>query len=310
MVETTGSSTDTGEFPAHGQVETRSTLLPVSRSLRAGGGRALDRDAPVPLWAQLLADLRTRLDAGEFTERLPTEAELTSAYGVSRQTVREALRRLVAEGRLARQRGRGTEIRQPEFEQPLGGLSSLFRLIEAEGVAQTNEILTLDERRDRAISVQLGLEPDTALVFLERRRLAGGRALAVDRAWMPADIARPLLQVDFRRTALYDELARWCGVHPDRGVEEIRPVVPGAEDRRHLEMTSRHAALAVERRTWTAGRPVELRRIVLRGDRIGLVARWPAEDQAEQRGALASLHLAPLPPAAGRSDEPDPASSG
>lgn len=309
MVETTGSSTGTGEPTAHGPVETRSTRLPAGPSLLVDGARTLDRGAPVPLWAQLLADLRTRLDAGEFTERLPTEAELTSAYGVSRQTVREALRRLVAEGRLARQRGRGTEIRQPEFEQPLGGLSSLFRLIEAEGVAQTNEILTLDERRDRTISLQLGLEPDTALVFLERRRLAGGRALAVDRAWMPADIARPLLQVDFRRTALYDELARWCGVHPDHGVEEIRPVVPGAEDRRHLEMAPRLAALAVERRTWAAGRPVELRRIVLRGDRIGLVARWPAEDQGEQPGALASLHLAPLPPA-GRREKPDPANSG
>lgn len=266
--------------------------------------RALDRSAPVPLWAQLLADLRNRLDAGEFTDRLPTEAELTSAYGVSRQTVREALRRLVAEGRLARQRGRGTEIRQPEFEQPLGGLSSLFRLIEAEGVAQTNEVLALEVRHDSVVSMQLGLDPDTDLVFLERRRMAGDRALAMDRAWMPASIARPLLRVDFHRTALYDELARWCGVRPDRGVEEIRPVLPGAQDRRHLQLNARHAALAVERRTWAGGQPVELRRIVLRGDRIGLVARWPADDHDDTPGTLASLHLAPLPPVAGP-EQPD-----
>lgn len=255
----------------------------------------LDREGPVPLWAQLLQDIRRRLDAGEFTARLPTEAELTSAYGVSRQTVREALRRLVAEGRLDRQRGRGTEIRQLEFEQPVGGLSSLFRLIEAEGVVQSNQVVALDERRHEAAARSLGLAPDAVLVFLERLRLAGERPLALDRAWMPAELARPLLEVDFRRTALYDELARWCGVHPDRGVEEVRPVLPGAGDRRLLRLGPRSAALAVERRTWAGERPVELRRIILRGDRIGMVARWPMASDGDGSG-LATLHLAPLPP--------------
>lgn len=260
---------------------------------RPGAG-PLDRGSPVPLWAQLLQDLRRRLDSGELTDRVPSEAELSAAYGVSRQTVREALRRLVAEGRLDRQRGRGTEVRQVEFEQPLGGLSSLFRLIEAEGVAQTNEVLALDERRDPTVAGVLGLDPATPLVYLERLRLAGGRPLALDRAWMPATLAHPLLEVDFHRTALYDELARWCGVRPDRGLEEIRPVLPGADDRRRLGLGPRDAALSVERHTWAADAPVELRRILLRGDRIGLVARWPMSGEADS--GRASLRLAPLPP--------------
>lgn len=253
----------------------------------------LDRRSPVPLWAQLLQALRRRLDSGELTARMPTEAELAAAYGVSRQTVREALRRLVDEGRLDRQRGRGTEVRHTEFEQPVGGLSSLFQLIEAEGVAQTNEVLALDERRDPPVAALLGLRATTSLVYLERLRLAGGRPLALDRAWMPAVLARPLLEVDFHRTALYDELARWCGVQPDRGVEEIRPVLPGSADRRRLAMGPDEAALSVERRTWRGDDPVELRRILLRGDRIGLVAHWPL---AERGTGRASLRLAPLPP--------------
>ncbi|MCK4176611.1 winged helix-turn-helix domain-containing protein, partial [Aciditerrimonas ferrireducens] len=72
--------------------------LPASPApLRAAPSRqVLDRQRPEPLWQQLLEDLRRRLDDGEFPDRLPTEAELTATYGVSRQTVREALRRLVA----------------------------------------------------------------------------------------------------------------------------------------------------------------------------------------------------------------------
>lgn len=261
----------------------------------------LDRTSPTPLWAQLLDDVRRRMDGGEYGERLPPEAELAAAYGVSRQTVREALRRLVAEGRLDRRRGRGTEIRPVEFEQTLGGLSSLFRVIEDSGVAQTNEILALAEHTDPPVAERLGLPADTPLVHLDRLRWAGDRPLALDRAWLPAAIARPLLDVDFRRTALYDELAERCGVHPDRGVEEIRPVLPDPAERRLLRLPPHVASLAIERRTWSGDQPVELRQLLLRGDRIGLVARWP---QVDEPGNPPQLTLAPLPPIARAADRP------
>ena len=54
----------------------------------------------MPLWAQVLSDLSDRLRAGEFDERFPTDQELVEAYGVSRQTVREAVRRLADDGLL------------------------------------------------------------------------------------------------------------------------------------------------------------------------------------------------------------------
>jgi GntR family transcriptional regulator len=35
-----------------------------------------DRNSPLPLWAQVLADLRARLARGEFTGRFPGDQEL------------------------------------------------------------------------------------------------------------------------------------------------------------------------------------------------------------------------------------------
>ena len=37
------------------------------------GARRLDRGSPLPLWAQLRADLRRRLDAGAFDDEFPGE---------------------------------------------------------------------------------------------------------------------------------------------------------------------------------------------------------------------------------------------
>ena len=59
----------------------------------------------MPLWAQLEAELRTRLDEGEFDDGFPTDAQLVSRYGVSRHTVREAIRHLNKTGILKRERG-------------------------------------------------------------------------------------------------------------------------------------------------------------------------------------------------------------
>ena len=58
----------------------------------------IDRSSPMPLWAQLLDALRERLDRGEYSEAFPTDIELTAEYGLSRHTVREAVRRLQDEG--------------------------------------------------------------------------------------------------------------------------------------------------------------------------------------------------------------------
>lgn len=54
--------------------------------------------------------LRRRIEAGEWrrTRRLPNERELAVEYGVARNTVRAAINKIVAEGALTREVGRGT----------------------------------------------------------------------------------------------------------------------------------------------------------------------------------------------------------
>ena len=129
-----------------------------------------DRNSPLPLWAQVLSDLRARLARGEFTGRFPGDEELRKAYGVSRHTVREAVRRLQAEGVIERGRGRGTFVTGALIEQPLGALYSLFRSVEAQGYVQRSVVRHLEERRDEEAAKVLGRAPDEPLVYLERLR--------------------------------------------------------------------------------------------------------------------------------------------
>jgi GntR family transcriptional regulator len=236
----------------------------------------LDRSSPMPLWAQLEAQLKQRLEAGEFTERFPTDTELVDEYQVSRHTVREAIRHLNRTGILRRERGRGTVVNRAEFEQPLGALYSLFRSIESSGAEQRSDVLALREETDEVAAEQLEVAPDTPLVFLERLRRAGGEPLAIDRTWIPMSIGAPLLDSNFERTALYDEMERLCGVRPDAGWERIAPLVPTPAEREALRLRRGQAAFFLERLSTAGERRIEWRTTTVRGDRYRFVSRFEA----------------------------------
>ena len=241
--------------------------------------RALDRSSPEPLWAQVLSDLRSRLGAGEFVERVPTDHELMESYGVSRHTVREAVRRMTDEGLVERERGRGTFVRA-SIEQPLGALYSLFRSIEDQGFEQRSRVLTLEERTDEEAAGMLDLEPDAPLIFLERVRLVDDEPIAVDCSWLPASLASPLMGVDFSHTALYEQLSERCGVIPTNGRERIEPKLPTSAQRDLLGIGPSVAVFGIERLALDRDRPLEWRHSVVRGDRYAFVARWSGSDVA------------------------------
>jgi GntR family transcriptional regulator len=216
-------------------------------------------------------DLTARLAADEFGERFPTDRELVVTYGVSRQTVREAVRRLADDGVLARERGRGTTVRPLEFEHTPGTLEGLFHQVQAQGGTQTSVVRVREQTTDAEIARRLELPARAQLVHIERLRLADGEPLALDRSWLPARVARRLLDAPLTRAGLYDELARLCGVTIAGGSERVRPVVPTVAERQALGVPAGVAAFAIERLVRSEREPVEWRRSLVRGDRYSLV---------------------------------------
>jgi GntR family transcriptional regulator len=244
-------------------------------SSTAHAPRRLDRRSPLPLWAQLRADLRRRLDAGAFDQEFPGELALVAEYGVSRHTVRSALRDLRAEGIVVAERGRRPRLASHDLTaQPLGTLYSLFALVEAAGLRQTSVVRARDIRADAVVADRLLLEASTPLFHLERLRLAGGEPLALDRVWLPADLAAPLLAADFTHTALYHELATRAGVRLAGGQEHIRAVAPSRAEQRLLGLPRSVGALAIDRLGYAGDRPIEWRRTLIRGDRFSLIAEF------------------------------------
>lgn len=234
----------------------------------------LDRTSSVPLWAQLVDDCVRRLQAGEFEEAFPGEHDLRLEYDISRHTVREALRRLRERGVLDSGRGRPTRVRLDRVEQPLGALYSLFREVEARGMEQRSSVLARMRVVDPVPARHLGLDDDAPLFHLARIRFADDEPLAVDRAWLPLELAAPLLDVDFSHAGLYDELESRAGVRLTGGRERITAVVPAPDDAQLLSLPAGVGVLRIDRTASLDDRPVECRSTLLRGDRFSVTSEW------------------------------------
>ncbi len=72
----------------------------------------INRSSPVPLYAQLSDAVRSAILNGElaYNEKLPSENELTSQYGLSRMTVRSAMADLAAKKLIEKHQGRGAFV--------------------------------------------------------------------------------------------------------------------------------------------------------------------------------------------------------
>lgn len=235
----------------------------------------LDRTSPLPLWAQIADDLRARLARNEFSERFPTDEDLVREYAVSRQTVREAVRRLEQAGVVERHRGRGTFLRPtPEFEQPLQRIYSLAHSITGQGLAERSTVLRFEPAHDPAAAAALGLEPNAALTFIERLRIAGEQPLSLERSWLPESIGSRLTGEDLAHGSIYEAIARQAGLTVTGGSERIRAIKGDARTRELLKLPRSEVVLQVERLVLAGEKAVERRLSAMRGDRFSLTAEW------------------------------------
>lgn len=82
----------------------------------------IDSDADVPVYQQLAAILREKIDSGEIPPHraIPSKRVLSEDYSVSPGTVERAVQALRAEGYLKTVMGRGLFVR-PMTERPAHG---------------------------------------------------------------------------------------------------------------------------------------------------------------------------------------------
>ncbi len=238
--------------------------------------RALDPGSPVPLWVQLADELRSAIRDGRLRHRLPSEPELRDAYGVSRATVREAIRQLRTEGYLDARQGRGTfVVPKRQFEGYHQQRFSLAARLADVG-KEVASVLAIERREDERAAARLGLE-ERSFVVVRRLRGVEGEVVALEEASVVVPEGEALLGSPIHQGSIYEVLEA-AGVHVTAGIDEVSAVSADPVVAELLGGAEGRALILVERRTFAGARPVEYRRTLLQPDRMHFVAQWGRTD--------------------------------
>src|SRR5215467_15738388 len=151
----------------------------------------IDKNSPIPMYYQIMNQLRERIAAGEYTvnDALPPERELVEAYQVSRMTIRQAILELVNEGILVRRKGIGTFVAPPKLEQRLNSLTSFTEDMAQRGMKAGSRIISFKEMSpDPTLRKTLGLSAEEKVFECVRLRLADEDPMALETTSLVASI--------------------------------------------------------------------------------------------------------------------------
>jgi GntR family transcriptional regulator len=148
-------------------------------------------DETVVVYKVLARELREAILAGEFSggRRLPTEAEIVTERGVSRQTVRQAYAQLVADNLVYRVRGRGTFATTGRRGSYLRSFGSIDDLLALSVDTELEVIEPLEPRSDVVAAGRLQLASDDVMAATFRR-LHEGVVFCVTTVYLPLEIGK------------------------------------------------------------------------------------------------------------------------
>lgn len=233
---------------------------------------ALKKSIPIPLYYQLVEQLREQLQMGELEPgaQLPSERELSEQFGISRMTVRQAIAYLVQQGLLVVKQGVGTFVAEPKLAydalQLLGFTEEMIQYGETVA-SRTLEQVVLMPPKGAAKELQLGA--NELVVKIVRLRLSAGVPLLLEKIFVPTALCPGLENEDLAARSLYMLLEHQYGLYLKRAQQTVEATIANEYESDLLEVEPGTPLLLLEGVTYDQhDRPVEYCKAVYRGDRF------------------------------------------
>ncbi len=224
-------------------------------------GVTLDHNSPVPLYYQAARALEEAIEDGRLPRggKLDSELNLAEQLGISRPTMRAALKQLVDKGLIMRRRGIGTIV-APKPVRRAVALTSLYDDLKAAGREPRTSVLALEEVPcPPDVTEHLGLKPNAPVLRFERLRIANSGdsyPIALMHNFMPVGLLE-IEKEDLEQSGLY-ELFRENGITPHVATQRVGARKADAREAELLEIELGDPVLTMTRIAYdTNGRPIE-----------------------------------------------------
>ena len=221
-------------------------------------GVRLDHGSPVPLYHQAAQALEAAIEDGRLPRgsKLGGEVDLAVQFGISRPTMRAAMKQLADKGLIIRRRGIGTIV-APRPVRRAVALTSLYDDLAKAGRDPRTRVLSLKKMgAPPVIAEALGLGPGEEVIRIERLRSAGSDPVALMRNAVPEGLLE-ITADDLESGGLY-ELLRRNGAGPHIAIQHVGARKADGEEAELLEIEPGDPLLTMSRTAYdTEGRAVE-----------------------------------------------------
>ena len=221
----------------------------------------LEKNSPKPLYQQLKDILVDAIDSEKWkaNEKIPSENELSSIYGLSRMTVRSVLTDLVKEGLLYRVQGKGTFVAEKIVTVSPSYIGIREQLEKMGYEVETRIVECQEERSSETVAKKLNLLPGESVFKIKRVRYIKGDPISLHISYINARYKEKLCVL----------LSENYGIHKKKVSETLESVVASNEEAELLAVEKGHPLLLLRDVLYDEiSRPYEYTKVVFRGDRI------------------------------------------
>ncbi|MFL9996541.1 GntR family transcriptional regulator [Paraburkholderia sediminicola] len=235
---------------------------------------SLVRENVTSLYDQIAGTLRGEIENGSYepSGKLPSEAELSERFGVSRVTVRLAIGKLADEKLVERKQGKGTFASGKRMQHRLDVLRGFYDSLARQGAEPQMKLLRMQpgKKLPAEMAGVFANEVKTA-VYLERLHSVDGVSVALAQTWLLPEAETISEQLAQTRPS-YEIIESMPGWKIARADMSITAVAASAAIARSLQ-TTEHAPLLVMKRIsrLTDGRVCESTLFHIRPERYEFV---------------------------------------
>lgn len=242
-------------------------------------GIRIDRTSAVPYYQQIQEAVRWLIASGSLKpgDMLPTEFQLSEELGISRLVVHRALRELVTEGLLIRQRSKGTFVAPPMTRgySVVGPLFSMTESLSQGGLKPQNHILVKEVvPAEGTVRTELGLPEGGRVLHLFSLRLVDRLPFAIEDMYFPAGRFPALAKLEWDNRSVYATLEKMYDAHPQEATDVVAAGSATRDEARLLGIITGAPVMRLQRTSVDRqGLPVEFSRVVFHAERYHFVAR-------------------------------------
>lgn len=191
----------------------------------------LDENSLVPLYAQVMTDIRQGIEGGKYLagDRIPSESELSEIYSVSRITIRRAIEELAGLGYLTKKQGKGTYVNPPKLEKKMlkiGRLDTFSELCAAAGrVPGARTVKRSRIAANAELAESLKIDEGSHLIVLRRVRTVDGKPITLETTIFPADEFAFIEDADLGNASVYEIIAQHDCRQPSNMIDTVLEMV-------------------------------------------------------------------------------------